>query len=184
MEPFITTFTGRRVNPLNLRVEDISIDDINHHLALINRFVGATREPVNVNQHSFFVSKLLDGTGFEREGLFHDAPEAYLGDVSKWVKQMDCMAGYREAEERAWQVICKALDLNPEPNERLVEADRLMVRFEASMLAHAESHIFTVPKYHRPTVEEIEKVGPWVPWDWKTSKIIFSCRVADLGYYA
>src|ERR1051325_8384123 len=102
MTPFITTFTGRKVNPLDIRPEDVDIRDIAHHLALLNRFVGASKRPISIAQHSIYVYKLLIGTGWEKEGLFHDAPEAYLGDVSKWLKQTDTMRGYRHAEAQAW----------------------------------------------------------------------------------
>jgi hypothetical protein len=176
MKPFITTYTGRKVNPLALEVSDIDTLDIVHHLACINRFVGALREPINVAQHSYYVGRLVVGTGWEREALFHDATEAYLGDVSKWVKQMACMDGYREAEDRAWNVICKALDLRPSLDACVEEADRLMVRYEADRLA-TNTHMFELATHPRPTQEEIFRVGEWHPWNWGTSKFRFQMAV-------
>src|SRR5580765_2644929 len=86
MKPLILTFSGKHVNPLNLRPEDIDIVDIAHALACCNRFAGHCRRPINVAQHSVYVSRLCDDTGFERQALLHDASEAYLGDITKWLK--------------------------------------------------------------------------------------------------
>lgn len=186
MTPFISTFTGRKVNPLDLKVEDISIVDIAHHLANTNRFIGSTYEPVNTAQHSVFVSRLLRGSGWEPEGLFHDAAEAYLGDVTKWVKAMPCMAGYRDAEDRAWEVICEALHIRPEGEPRrnalVEEADRLMVRFEHLRAGHKNYHMFDIPTHPIPTDEEIERVGDWFPWEWRESKVEFLRLARSMGF--
>src|SRR5678809_1437773 len=104
-KPMLTTSTGRKVNPMALTPEDISIEDIAHHLSCINRWCGALREPISVAQHCVHVSWLLQGTGLELDGLLHDASEAYLGDVTKWVKRHPSMEFYREAEQRATKVI-------------------------------------------------------------------------------
>jgi len=185
MEPFITTFTGRKVNPLNLKVEDIDIFDIAHHLATLNRFVGALPRPVSIAQHSVYVSRLLDDTGLEREGLFHDAAEAYLGDVSRWVKKVPEMAAYRELEDKAWIVIAKALDLDyevtPETNFRLREADDLMVRYEAYR-SYNQTHLFEQGYMQRPTTEECLKINSWAPWTWQASERGFLDRARGLGY--
>ena len=62
MKPFITTYMGLKVNPLDLHPSEIWIEDIAHHLAIQNRFVGATVRPINVAQHSVYVYKLLKNT--------------------------------------------------------------------------------------------------------------------------
>lgn len=180
LAPEITTYTGRKVNPLDLRVEDICVEDIAHHLACINRWVGATREPINVAHHSVYVSYLVEGTGWEREALFHDATEAYLGDVSRWVKRDPAMAAYREAEDRAWSVIAKALGLREELDPVVEEADRLMVRFEAAK-GFDDCHLFKRETHPRPTVGEIERVHqcmgrPWFVWGWQYAKYQFHGR--------
>jgi hypothetical protein len=171
--PFITTFTGRKVNPLDLRPDDISIKDIAHHLSCINRFVGALREPVSVGQHSVFVYRLLKAK-YPRLGLFHDAPEAYLGDVSKWVKHHEGMEGYRHYENKAWSVIADVFEVErgEDADRELEIADRLMVRFEASR-GFSVCHMFDIPKYERPTEEEIALVGRWRPWSWRESEEAF-----------
>lgn len=182
MPATMTTFSGHRIKDLlNLQLEDVKIEDIAHHLALLNRFVGATRRPVSIAQHSVYVSRLLDGTGWSREGLFHDAAEAYLGDVSKWLKQTDALAGYREAEAHAMSTICGALGLHYNMERHIKWADDLMVRFEA--LKECENSCMFDRKTHpKPTAEEIEQVGYWTPWTWQASERAFLDRARLLGF--
>jgi hypothetical protein len=71
-------------------LEMINPRDIAHHLALINRFNGATETPYSVAQHSVLVADLLFAKKQPAHvclwGLLHDAHEAYLGDVTTPVK--------------------------------------------------------------------------------------------------
>lgn len=185
MAPRMTTFTGRVVNPLDLKPNDIVILDIAHHTATLNRFLGALKRPVSIAQHQVYVSRLLDGTGWEREGLFHDAIEAYLGDMLKWLKCEPEMKAYRDAEERGWLVACDALNLNPDGcPERCPEvewADRLMVRYEAFREAN-NSDMFERPNYPKPSEDEIKKVGKWAPWSWRAAERGFLDHARLLGY--
>jgi len=186
MKPFITTYTGKKINPLDLHIDDINILDIAHHLACLNRFVGALKRPVSIGQHSVYVARLLHGTKWEKEGLFHDAPEYVLGDVSKWVKAAPEFKFYREAEDRAWDVICQALHLDvvgtPENIIVIREADDLMVRYENLRQGSRPLHMFELPSHPEPTIEEIEKIGRWAPWSWQQSERGFLDHARMLGY--
>lgn len=175
------TFSGRTVNPLDLQIEDICFEDIEHHLSLLNRFVGATQRPMSIAQHSVYVSRLVDGTGWEREALMHDATEAYLGDVSKWVKQAPDMEGYRILEDRAWLVICKVFDLRSDLPAFIKEADTLMVRYETLRLCKNPT-LFERRTHPRPTATEVERVGAWAPWTWQASKRGFRDRARLIGF--
>lgn len=104
----IRTFTGKYVNPLDLKPEDICIEDIAHHLSLINRYCGAYPFPLSVAQHSIAVSWFMTGyatRGAGLAGLLHDASEAYLNDMASPVKHHVSMTSYREAEDRAERII-------------------------------------------------------------------------------
>lgn len=163
-EPRIFTFMGKPVNPLALQVEDIHILDIAHALALQNRFVGHTRFPISVAQHSVFVCRLCN---YSLKALLHDASEAYLGDVSKWVKQSPMMEFYRGAEKQAQTIVYAAFGMDSIESDELKEADALMVRWEAYQGWHG-NFVFDVPAYDVPlTLEERERIGPWEPWNWE-----------------
>lgn len=69
----------------------IGIADIAHHLALINRFGGASEFPVSVAQHCLNVAKILRLWRMPPllclQGLLHDAHEAVTGDLVTPLKQ-------------------------------------------------------------------------------------------------
>lgn len=166
MKPFITVFSGKNVNPLDLRPEDVNPLDIAHALSNVNRFTGHARRPISVGQHSVYVSRLVTGTGFELQGLLHDASEAYLGDVSKWLKQTDEMAKYREVEERVQRVIFKRFGCDPEQAECVTAADKLMVRYEGKQ-AFGWWWKVGHPDYPEGiTIEETTRIGEWNAWYW------------------
>ncbi len=170
-EPWIRTFTGKFVNPLNLRPEDIDIRDIAHHLACTNRWAGALREPISVAQHSVHVMRLCRGTGFELEALLHDATEAYLGDVTKWLKSHDSMAFYREAERRAHRVICETFGMDPSRILPDVErADRMMINIEGSF---GFPDWRSMPGFPVPTPADLERCRLYCSWDWHHAEMMF-----------
>jgi hypothetical protein len=90
LDPWISTHGGRQVSLLYPKAASIDINDIAHHLALINRFGGATRQPYCVAQHSMLVAEILKVAGHpprtQLYGLLHDAKEFVIGDVMSPVK--------------------------------------------------------------------------------------------------
>ena len=101
----IETVTGKLVNPTNPDADTICIDDIAWALSRIPRYVGhtVTEMPYNVAQHSVYVAKIVEliaegklqpdfaldedsivyseGNCLGFYALFHDAHEAYTGDI-------------------------------------------------------------------------------------------------------
>lgn len=102
----IRTYTGRYVQPLLLRKDDVCLEDIAHHLAGEGRYANATCETYSVAQHSFNVmvevskrlgarwawlsngiaspfirSELIPHINTLRWALFHDSPEYLLLDI-------------------------------------------------------------------------------------------------------
>jgi len=175
--PRITTYTGRVVNPLDLRSEDIAIADIAHALALINRFCGHTSVPISVAQHSVYVSRLCNGHALQ--GLLHDAAEAYIGDTTKWLKATPEMSPYRQAEARAQHVILARFGCAPELADEVEAADRLMVRYEYE--AGYNGRVIDHPGYPPVTGDERRQVGLWWPWHWSTAEREFLARFRELA---
>lgn len=105
--PVIRTYTGHWFNPLEPKTSDINISDIAHALACCARFAGHLARPVWVAQHCVFVAHLCKHLPLEiqLQALLHDAAEAYLGDITKWVKHDPGMKFYRDAEDRLQQII-------------------------------------------------------------------------------
>jgi hypothetical protein len=65
---------------------EFTIDDIAHGLANICRYSGQCSKFYSVAEHSILVSETA--TGFEFEALLHDAAEAFIGDITRPLKQM------------------------------------------------------------------------------------------------
>jgi len=105
---WIQTYTGKKFYPLEPRAEDVCIEDIAHHLALTNRFSGATALPYSVAQHSVLVS-LHVPPRLALHGLLHDAAEAYLADIPGPIK--GDLPRFAAIERRLLQVIGAALDV-------------------------------------------------------------------------
>jgi 5'-nucleotidase len=109
------TSSGLLVDPFDLRLDDVLIEDVAHHLSQVCRFAGATKEFYSVAQHCCLVSSLVPRR-LALAGLLHDAAEAYLGDVISPVKHDLRMTNYRLADLCAQQVVYAALDCD-DPRE-------------------------------------------------------------------
>jgi hypothetical protein len=178
-KPEMLTFTGRVVNPLDVRIEDVCIEDIAHSLACSNRFCGHTKAPWNTAQHSVGVSYLVPPHK-ALKGLLHDGGEAYTGDMTKWLKMSPEMAAYREADARAQRVVYEAFGLDPEEDEDVKDADRFMVRLEATDGYDGRWHP-RVPGYEPMTAQERVRLGPWRPMAWQDAERLFLRAFKELA---
>ena len=108
----IRTYTGKYVDPFNMRAEDIDIRDIAHHLSLINRYTGATPVAYSVAQHSVAVSRHFIDPELRLAGLLHDAGEYVLNDIASPVKRHPAMAAYVEALDRLDALVFQVFGLD------------------------------------------------------------------------
>lgn len=83
----LVTYSGRTIDMLAPQASDIAIEDIARSLSAQCRFNGHLVHArfYSVAEHSAHVSELLRKWGHsvqvQREGLLHDAAEAYIGDM-------------------------------------------------------------------------------------------------------
>jgi hypothetical protein len=190
VRPVITTYTGRQINPLEVSETDVILADVAHALALANRFAGHTREPIPVAQHSVYAARLVEDLGLRDGGrsalqaLLHDGPEAYLGDVTKWLKQSPAMAAYREAEARAQRAVYRRYGCDEEDGPHLRAVDRLLVRYEGEhgfgpswRVPGSDTHPDLAADYPPVSPQErawVERVmGKWRCWDWREAESRF-----------
>jgi uncharacterized protein len=161
--PWIQTVSGVAFDLLAPRVEMVRVADIAHALARINRFSGHTLgEPYSVAHHSMLVADLLASWGAPvavvREGLLHDAPEAYYGDTVSPVAAAMRLLGEPEAEpfrtaplarlhERVDAVVRAALSL-PEHETAIVKrADLVALAIERRDLMAPCERDWCLPEY-------------------------------------
>lgn len=188
MKCCIMTYTGRTVNPLDVKLHDICIEDIAHSLACINRFNGHLSRPVSVAQHSVYVSRLAEelysseytevSKMIALQGLLHDGSEAYLGDMTKWLKNTDEMKSYRDAEDRCQDTIYAKFGCFLKMYKEVELADRIMVRFEGKLIPNFK---IDHPNYPELTADELSLIGKWSPWSWKQAEEAFLVRFGVLS---
>src|ERR1051326_5301684 len=108
----IMTFSGRWINPLNPRPEDIDIVDIAHALSNQCRFTGHTRFFYSVAQHSCLVSDEC-ANPHKLGGLLHDASEAYLSDIARPIKAQPGFGEvYKTCENKLMIAVAKRFSLD------------------------------------------------------------------------
>lgn len=146
MKRVIQTRSGRLVDPLDLRVEDVDLGDIADALANICRFTGHSSRFYSVAEHSIHVAAIvgwLGGTEREqRVALLHDASEAYLMDVPSPLKHTPQFSFYREVEAEAQTVILDhfiLLSAATAGHWTIDRADEIMLGIEARDLMGART---------------------------------------------
>lgn len=105
--PWISTVSGKKMVLTDPDPSLIDVFDVAHHLANINRYVGATFYPYSVAQHSVLVSYLMPE--FQLAGLMHDAAEYVLGDDSSPKKR--AVPGIKAIETRWEEAVAARFDL-------------------------------------------------------------------------
>ena len=175
--PWIQTFTGLAFYPLVPRPDDVCIDDIAHHLALQNRFTGATRLPYSVAEHSVRVMRLVESWGHHElalAALMHDASESYVVDVPSPIKRHQAMAWYRECEARVMYAICErfGIDFSGAIDPIVKHADFVLLSTEArDLLGPPPMEWGAMPE---PLPDRIE------PWSWRGAEDEFLHLFASL----
>jgi hypothetical protein len=85
----MVTYTGTIFNLMDPDPDLIDIRDIAHGLAFNCRWNGATKDFYSIAEHSIRVLiRCRPDKDRELSGLFHDAEEAYWGDIIKPLKEI------------------------------------------------------------------------------------------------
>lgn len=105
---YISTYTGKHFDYINISADDICIEDIAQGLSNECRFAGQIDSFYSVAQHSVYVS-LIVPPEYALEALLHDASEAYCKDIPSPLKAL--LPEYKEIEKRVQKVICYKWDI-------------------------------------------------------------------------
>ena len=101
------TYSQIEINPVEPKLEDITIVDIAHALPLLCRGGGHLKTFFSVGLHSINCVKEAKARNYSRKVqlgcLLHDASEAYLADITRPVKQF--LPQYLEIEKRLQTLI-------------------------------------------------------------------------------
>lgn len=138
MKPFITTYSGKYICPLNIKPEDIELEDIARGLSNTCRFGGQIRHFYSVAQHSvlcYELSKqLYNDESINLACLLHDSPESFTGDQVSPIKGN--------------------MAISTIPDGKIVSINEL----EDQILSAVNKRLGLNLAYHHPSVKYIDRV--------------------------
>lgn len=167
MSDHITTYTKIHFDPLNPRMEDISIRDIAHALSLMTRANGHFPEFYSVGQHCIHCAEEAIAEGMEGRlvlaCLLHDAGEAYLADITRPVKKH--LADYAEIEQKLLNAVYERFlgsRLTPEEWKEVKRIDDTLLYYEfyhymGEYLMDPAPAIKQIPVFETKDFKEIEE---------------------------
>lgn len=155
---WMQTFSGRVFYPMAPRASDVCIEDIAHALALTCRYNGHCHSFYSVAQHSVIMSRNAMPLHAEW-ALFHDAAEAYVGDMIRPIKCGDIGAEFAPIEEINLIAIAEHFGLVWPMPAMIKAADLQMLATEARDLMGGQ-----VRPWSLEGIEPLEQViVPWTP---------------------
>ncbi|MBS3652466.1 hypothetical protein KEU06_28165 [Pseudaminobacter sp. 19-2017] len=130
--PTITLASGHVFDFLDPHSSRFEIEDIAHGLAHVCRYAGQCRDFYSVAEHSILVSEVVEDYQFE--ALMHDAAEAFLGDVTRPLKQL--LPDFKRIEADVEDAIFERFGLNRDFKEVIKDADlRVLAAEQAQVMA-------------------------------------------------
>ncbi len=135
---WIQTYTGREVNPLKIKPEDICIEDIGHSLANLCRFNGHCKFFYSVAEHSLIMSLEAASPQAALYALLHNATECYLSDIPSPIKW--ALPEVEKIETNIMGAVVRHFNLSVEPiiMSEVKRLDREMLCTEKSQLMYGE----------------------------------------------
>lgn len=105
--PTIMLRSGAVLDFLDPHNSDFTIEDIAHGLSLICRYAGQCDRFYSVAEHSLHVCDTVKSHAYE--ALMHDAAEAFIGDVTRPLKQL--LPEYKRIESEVERAIFERFDV-------------------------------------------------------------------------
>jgi uncharacterized protein len=166
----IMLHSGKLFDLVNPESNEITVEDIAHGLAHTCRYAGQCDGFFSVAEHSVLVSQVVPRV--KLAGLFHDAAEAFIGDVSGPLKRL--LPEYRTIEKSIALAIFERLGIEwPIPFE-VKRADYSVMAAELLVLMPAGTNEWLHEMNVVPAAVEIRRLDP------KKAKALFLDRYAEL----
>jgi hypothetical protein len=98
--------SGRKISFLHPTIDQIHIEDVAHHLSLINRYCGGSDRGYNNAQHSWFIATMAPQP-LKLPCLLHDGAEAYTGDLPGPLKHLPGMEFYCGVQDNITELLMR-----------------------------------------------------------------------------
>jgi uncharacterized protein len=128
--PTIMLNSGAIVDLLDPASSQFTLDDIAHGLANLCRYSGQCSEFYSVAEHSILVSEVAEQHALE--ALLHDAAEAFLGDITRPLKQL--LPDFKIIENRIQSVIMLRFGLSAQIPLEVKKADLQVLAAEQAQI--------------------------------------------------
>jgi hypothetical protein len=134
MKSNILTRSGHYFDFVDLESNVVTLEDIAHGLSHVCRYAGQCPNFYSVAQHSVLVAQLLErcygitDRSVLRQGLLHDATEAFIGDVTSPLKRL--LPDYQALEARLHADLMRRFGLPAELDPAVKLADLLALGIE------------------------------------------------------
>lgn len=125
---WVITLSGQRFNILKPEAAAVRLEDIACALARQARFNGHTRFFYSVGQHSCLGAEVSPTKDIARHMLFHDATEAYVGDLVSPVKAL--LPDFEIIESRIHAAIAEKFGLEVPLPKVVKQIDRRLLATE------------------------------------------------------
>ncbi len=112
-KPFILTYSGINFLLYGESTNGFSLKDIAHSLSMQCRYTGHTSQFYSVAEHCVLMSRYVIDLDYKFMALYHDAVEAYVGDLASPVKRES--PGYKKVEENIERRLFMWLGYNVSP---------------------------------------------------------------------
>jgi len=168
--PTILLASGNYFDLLAPEHSTFTIEDVAHGLSNTCRFAGQCIRFYSVAQHSVIVSQHVPPE-FAFAGLMHDAAEAFIGDITKPLK--DILPDYRALEKRIEAAVLQRFGLPAVMPPEVKEIDVVMLATEqAQLMRNRDDWNYT--RGRTPIPIEIPAMGP------EAAKAAFLARYAEV----
>lgn len=154
---WILTASGRHLNYLDPRPEDIRILDIAQGLPNESRYNGHTRAFYSVAQHAWLASMIVPKE-LALEALLHDATEAYCKDIPRPLKAL--LPDYRQIEVRVDGAIRVAFGLPATMSDMVKRVDLILLATERRDLMPEDSTPWPILDNVEPLPRRIVAMQP------------------------
>ncbi|WP_192385146.1 hypothetical protein [Mesorhizobium silamurunense] len=154
--PSIMLHSGAWLDLLSPHTSAFTIEDIAHGLALQCRYAGQCLDFYSVAEHSLLVSDLVEEDPLA--ALLHDAAEAFLGDITRPLKQM--LPDYRQIETEMQRAIAERFGISTQSSAAIKRADLRVLAAEQAQIMPAGTDEWAKRDRIAPALVKVRFLSP------------------------